>query len=264
MTTNLYEAFMNRDRHQLAELLRGASLGDVSFNPLPLEGNAFQAREGGSLVGLCASIQWHDGLRVCRDAGLDPDRDAMVRDPIMWAYHNDDTVTLDLLLEMGTDPTRLSPDTRFWGLSRPEDALTPERLVDLAAKLGNLDVFYLKTHLAENRPVELRPVFGRLALNSLRPNSHVFFERLAPLVRASDTCKWFAQFAYFEAWRAGHEQVAMMLFDTLGLSPDLSIVEDRMGLADWRVKHGVDMENPDRDAPWVMVALKGGHAVVAH
>jgi hypothetical protein len=253
---------MGRDHNQLEALLREAAHDDVSFNPM--DGESFQARDGGSLVGLCVSYQWHDGVRVCRDAGLNPDRNAMVRDPLMWAYHNDDVVSLALLLEMGTDPARLSPDTRFWGVSRPEDVLTADRLTELTPTLGDLDVFYLQSHLAEKRPVELRPVFGRIALNDLRPNSHVFFERLAPLVVTSQSCRWFAQFAYFRAWSIGHEDVALGLLDALSLQPELAIVEDRMGLVDTKERFGVDMENPDRSAPWVMSAIKGGRNAVAH
>lgn len=262
MLSKIYSAVMERDRKQLATLLREAALDDVSFNPL--EGESFQARDGGSLVGLCVSYQWHDGVRVCRDAGLNPDRNAMVRDPLMWAYHNDDVDSLALLLEMEPDPARLSPDTRFWGVSRPQDVLTAERLAELAPTLGDLDVFYLQSHLVEKRPVELRPVFGRMALNDFRPNSHAFFERLAPLVATSESCRWFAQFAYFRAWSMGCEHVALGLRDALSLLPDLSIVEDRMGLVDPKERFGVDMENPDRSAPWVMAAIKGSRNAVAH
>lgn len=262
MLSKLYRAMMERDQKQLATLLSEAARDDVWFNPLEVE--SFQTRDGGSLIGLCVSYQWHDGVRVCRDAGLNPDRNAMVRDPLMWAYHNDDVVSLELLLEMGPDPARLSPDTRFWGVSRTEDELTADRLTELAPTLGDLDVFYLKSLLAEERPVELRPVFGRMALNDLRPNSHAFFERLAPLVVKSESCRWFAQFAYFRAWSLGHKDVALELLDALSLQPDLSIVEDRMGLVDPMERFGVNMENPDRSAPWVMAAIKGGRSAFQH
>jgi hypothetical protein len=181
----------------------------------------------------------------------------------MWSYHNDDTESLAILLEMGTVPALLSPDTRFWGVTREGDVLTADGLTALLPELGELDRTFLTIHLAENQRVELRPVFGRLALNSLRPNSHVFFELLAPLVAANDSCKWFAQFAYFQAWREGREDIAITLLKTLSLSPNLTIVEARMGLED-PSKNGFDLLNPDRAAPWVIAALKGGYAVLEH
>lgn len=107
MFSKLYRAVLKRNHKQLATLLREAGLDDVSFNPV--EDESFPERDGGSLIGLCVSYRWHNGVRVCRDAGLNPDRNAMVRDPIMWAYHNDDVVSLELLLEMRTDPIRPLP-----------------------------------------------------------------------------------------------------------------------------------------------------------
>lgn len=130
--------------------------------------------------------------------------------------------------------------------------------------LRDLDVFYLQSHLADKRPVELRPVFGRLALNDLRPNSRFFFERLAPLVVTNESSRWFAQFAYFRAWSLGLEDVALELLDALSLQPNLSIVEERMGLVDLKEKFGFNVEHPDRSALWVLAATKGGRNAVAH
>lgn len=230
----IYQAFVKRDARALAESLRLLRGGDIYFDPLDTD--TPNPNEAGSIVGLCASVQWHDGLRVCRDAGVNPDRNSMVRDPLIWAFCNDDIDSLQLLIEMGLNPARLSPDDRHWGLEgRPLRHLSDEDIAKCVGDdYGELDKIYLSAMQQSNANIDLRPVFGRMALNNARANSHYFYDSLTQYqgVQEDVACLYFAQFAYYDAYNRRRNDIMNILVNNLGLTPDKQLAKGRMLLQD--------------------------------
>lgn len=137
---------------------------------------------GGGAVGLCVSHRWIEGLRICRDMGIDPNKDTMLRDPLVWAYHFDDIAMAIELLDMGYDPLRPLPDTRLTWMP-PENQLqrlAERHLQELSGSgvLGETDLYVLAGFLKNphNQPV-LNTSIGSILLNDPRPRA-LDFHRL--------------------------------------------------------------------------------------
>lgn len=180
--TVLLQAVADRD----AGLLRTAlASGETWIFPSPGQQLA------GSAIGLCVSHGWIEGLLVCQEAGLNPNRNATARDPLLWAYSNDDLEMAAILLDMGLDPLGPFIDTRSSGIRRrPHDLLTPTRLEIMSAAddVGELDMLVLSQQLSLG-DATLRPRIGSILINNSRANSIAFHQLVLkryPLLPANE------------------------------------------------------------------------------
>ena len=168
----LIDAVLTHDKRLLRDTL---AAGICSVIP------THQQQVGGSAVGLCASHNWLDGVRICREAGLDPNAGSMLRDPLCWAYHRDDISMARELLDMGCLPRRPMPDARRMRMPK-EDLLT--RLTDEVhlilieeCDLDDVDRFVLQGYvqLQGERPV-VNTSIGAILLNDPRPRAIEFHQ----------------------------------------------------------------------------------------
>jgi hypothetical protein len=75
MKQDIFNAIVAKDARGLAaSLLAMPSVSDIFFSPL--DPDCPDPTFAGSLVGLCASLRWHDGLRICRDCMINPNRNS--------------------------------------------------------------------------------------------------------------------------------------------------------------------------------------------
>lgn len=232
MRTDIYRALEERDIARFSEALVAAGREDVFFDPL--DSRVPNPRNAGSLLGLCVSAGWHDGIRVCRDLGVDPNRNSMVRDPLRWAYSDDDVVALQLLIEMGADPARKRPDDRNWGIDSQNDKLKQGDIAEYAAdpRYGALDVDYLRHLLNTNLCMDMRSVFASTTLDNIRPRcGTIFFDWATSreAITSDSRCAYFAQFAYFDAVARARFDVAEILHIRFSLAPDPQVVSLRKG-----------------------------------
>lgn len=241
MDEQIYKAIQTRDANQLSTLLAAEPNWPGYLDPT---NPVMEGKDIGSVVGLCASYGWHDGLRVCRDAGLDPNLNCLVRQPLIWAYHHKDVISLDILLEMGMTPLSWAISQQFDGIKT--DFFRAEDLHSLSS-LGELDRQAIISHVHVKSPFALRPAFCNLALTRLHERSEVFFMRLAPLVADNEVCRHFAQFLYFTAWRQGNVGLALRLAADMHLEPNLDVVTLRLKLGE-----------KARNESWVERALSMG------
>lgn len=189
----VYEAYEARSITGLRDALSMFTGEDVYFDPEEQDPLPSQPRErmllnpvnygkpGGSIVGLCVSEQWHEGLQVCADLGINPNRNSLVRCPLLWAYSNDDLVALGILLRMRIDPMMIMIDTRTWGLPDfEEEMVNRDRIEELIAGspyYGKLDEKVLRKSIKQH-PSRLRPKLSALLLNDPRQHSVEFIKSL--------------------------------------------------------------------------------------
>jgi hypothetical protein len=232
MKVHIFNAIVAKDARGLAASLLAMPSGpDIFFSPL--DPDCPDTTFAGSLVGLCTSVRWHDGLKVCRDFEIDANRNSSVRDPIGWAFINDDVESIDILMSMGADPLMPFPDDRASGLTQyRQHLLTPEKAEYYRndPRFGELDFLTLSRFIAE-RPsgFYMRPKLGCLLLNELRPKSLQIFKLLTTgsNAAADEDVRLFAQFSYHSALYRRKMKTARAIKEIYAIKPDLNIVTDR-------------------------------------
>jgi hypothetical protein len=231
MKRDIFNAVVAKDARRLAaSLLAMPGVSDIFFNPLDLD--CPDTTFAGNLIRLCTSVCWHDGLRSCRDFGIDPNRNSCVCDPFLSAFWNDDVESAGILISMGADPLMPFPDDRASGLTRyRQHLLTPEKARQYRndPRFGELDHLTLSRFLAERPFTYMRPKLGCLLLNDPRPNSLEIFQSLTAGNDAAkdEDVRLFAQFFYHEALYCRKPETARAIRDMFGIEPDLDIVTDR-------------------------------------
>jgi hypothetical protein len=231
-----YQAIRDRDLGVFQRALKVLEDKDPAVDPfMPALSNP---EFSGSFVGLCASVQWHDGLRACRDAGLRADRNAIVREPMMWAMNQNDVVSAKIILDMHFEPMRPWFDHRLAGIHRPWERLTRLTLLRFVkhASMGWLDRIALQRYVHQGVQGDMRPIIGSLLLQVPRAHCVPILESIVdchPELITKVDVRFFAQFAYFQLIENDQHQGripprAQAMRELFAITPNEDMVKDRL------------------------------------
>jgi hypothetical protein len=260
----LFDVVVRRNEEALRVYL---SAGVTSWIPTPEKPN------GGSVVGMCASEKWLRGIAICQEFEIDPNRDAMLRDPLVWAFENGDVNIAEALLDMGMDPMGLMPDPRS-EVGQCQDVLditkfTTEKLIS-NGDIGACDVYVLKewaklcvTDDQKDFPKKLVPRIAAILANFLSPNSleihRVILSRF-PQVRSHPVLRHFISISAGRLWNLLRNRKKQKILEDMRTLCEIyghpDVLEIAMG--DWRQWSGRPF-TPPQHSMWLLAKDSGPH-----
>lgn len=194
----IWNAMEMRNTSSLKDALGGIDLKELYLDPC--DKDIPDRSKAGSISGLIASIRWHDGMEVLIESKVNLTKNGMVRNPLLWAWANDDHDMVELLLRGGYDPLWWFLDTRPGQPGRAWERFGPlwATKMRVSEDYGTLDEVCVKSYLTSQpkNPIIVRPSIATCMLTKPRQNSSIILQSLLKLesVQKSDDVKHYARY----------------------------------------------------------------------
>lgn len=226
----VWDALEMRDGEALSAALMSVNRQELYFNPH--DPDIPDRARAGSVAGLIAFSRWHEGMEVLIEAKINLNINNLVRNPLLWAWNNDDPKMVSLLMQGGYDPLWYFIDTRVGQPHRHWERFGPLWSSKMRASecYGKLDDVCVKSFLTstQQHPVLIRPILATCLLSKSRPNSYLILQSLLNIesLKKSDDVKYYARYLLGRLRFKPDILLEKVIREQLGVTDALDLPED--------------------------------------